>query len=220
MKRILKAVIFDLDGVIVDTFDLYYLANKSVADFLSVTFTREDNDQYRGIGRMEIVEDLVQKSGKNLSLEEKKKLADEKNRYYQQLLRELDESFILPGIKRFIEELKANQIKLGIASSSTNGKAVLEKTGLIENFDCIVDPTTLAKGKPDPGIFLKAAEELGVKEEKCAAIEDGVAGLKAINKTNMFAVGVGEAAKIQKADWHIDRTDELTYEKLVKNFER
>lgn len=117
-----QAVIFDLDGVIVDTFPLYYLANKKVAEQLSLTFTMEDNEQYRGIGRMEIVEDLVKKSTKQLSLSEKIELANSKNEHYQSLIEEADDRLILPGMKKLIEDLKKNDIALAIASSSTNAK--------------------------------------------------------------------------------------------------
>lgn len=214
----LKAVIFDMDGVIVDTFELYFKANKAVADRLSLPFTLEDNDEFRGIGRMEIVKNLVARAGKNLSEAEITELANWKNEYYKQLIREIDERAILPGMKKFIQELKENNIKMAIASSSTNAKTVLKNIGLIDYFDFIVDPTTLKKGKPDPEIFLKAVEALKLETTDCAGIEDGVAGLQAINQTKMFSIAVGEAVANEPADWHVTNTSEVTYEALIKKF--
>lgn len=214
----LKAVIFDMDGVIVDTFELYYKANKAVADRLSLPFTREDNNEFRGIGRMEIVTKLVARAEKNLSEAEIVKLANWKNEFYQQLIKKIDERAILPGMKEFISELKENNVKMAIASSSTNAKTVLQHVGLIDYFDHIVDPTTLEKGKPDPEIFLKAVEAFNVDSAECAAIEDGVAGLQAINQTDMFSVAVGEAVANEPADWHVTDTSEITYETLIKKF--
>ena len=132
MTCTLQAVIFDLDGVIVDTFELYYKANKMVADYLSIPFSIEDNEQFRGIGRVEIIESLVSKSKKVVSDQEKVKLANEKNNYYQKLIENMDDQFILPGMENLIKELRRNNIKIGIASSSTNGEVVLHNVGLID----------------------------------------------------------------------------------------
>lgn len=218
MKKSFKAVIFDMDGVIVDTVNLYYEANKAVAERLNLPFTKEDNNEFRGIGRMEIVKKLVKKAKKNLPEDEIENLANWKNEIYQRLIDKLDDSAILPGMKELIKTLKENHIKMAIASSSTNARTVLENVGLIEYFDHIVDPTTLTKGKPDPEIFLKALEAINVEPKDCVAIEDGVAGLKAINQTGMFAVAVGDAVASERADWHVNDTSEITYEKLVEKF--
>ena len=219
LKRTLQAVIFDLDGVIVDTFELYYQANKMVADKLGVPFTIEDNEQFRGIGRNEIIDALANKSNKTVSLREKAMLAHEKNRYYQQLIENMDEQSVLPGMKELIIELSRNKIKIGIASSSTNGEVVLHKVGLFSYMDYIVDPKTLLKGKPDPEIFLLAAEALRVSEENCAAIEDGMAGMKAIHSTKMFSIGIGKDPIMETADWHVVTTAEITFPELVNRME-
>lgn len=219
MKRELEAVIFDLDGVIVDTVDLYFQANKRVAEELGLSFTKLDNEKFRGIGRMEIIEALTAESGADLAPEEKKRLADQKNEHYQELIHTIDERAILPGLKGFIEEIKASGLGLALASSSTNGRTVLQKTGLFHHFDSIVDPSALSKGKPDPEIFIKAAAALGIPHRNCAAIEDGEAGLKAIQATKMFSVGVGEAEGMETADWYVRTTTELMLHELRKRFE-
>ncbi|MFP7298321.1 beta-phosphoglucomutase [Neobacillus niacini] len=219
MKRQLRGIIFDLDGVIVDTFELYYATNKKVADYLSIPFTRMDNEKFRGIGRMEIIEAMVSQSNQQFSQEQKEELAEGKNQHYQTLINNIDEKSILPGIKTFIMELKKNKIKMAIASSSTNAKTVLEKVGLINYFEYIVDPTSLKKGKPDPEIFLAAASGLNISPENCAAIEDGEAGLQAILAAKMFSIGIGTNKKMSKADWYVESTEELCFLELVRRFE-
>ena len=212
-------MIFDLDGVIVDTFELYYKANKMVADKLSIPFSIEDNEQFRGIGRKEIIESLVRQLRINVSEKEKIELANEKNNYYQKLIENMDEHSLLPGMEKLIKELRGNNIKIGIASSSTNGELVLQKVGLLDYIDYIVDPKTLLKGKPDPEIFLLAAQTLGVSEENCAAIEDAIAGMEAIQSTKMFSIGIGKDPMMETADWHVLSTEEITFRELIKRIE-
>lgn len=219
MKRQLKAVIFDLDGVIADTFELYYVTNKKVADFLSIPFTHSDNEKYKGIGRRDIIKAMVAQSDKMLTDGQITELADSKNRHYQQLINSLDKNAILPGMKQLINDLRNHHIKIAIASSSTNGKTVLDKLGLTQFFDYIVDPTTMKKGKPDPEIFLAAAEALSVPPENCAALEDGEAGMKAIKATMMFSIGIGTDKWMDKADWHVLSTEEITFDELLRQFE-
>lgn len=220
MKNELQAVIFDLDGVIVDTFELYYLANKTAANNLSIPFTLEDNEKFRGIGRMKIIESMVKKAKVMLSEREKRELAETKNKHYQKLINDIDEAFILPGMKQLIIDLKKDAVKIGIASSSTNGETVLHKIGLLKHIDTIVDPNSLSSGKPDPEIFLKAAANLRVPQENCVAIEDGNAGMEAIKSTNMFSIGIGKEKRMETADWHVLKTDEITYHELLERFER
>lgn len=219
MKKTLEAVIFDLDGVIADTFELSYITNKKIATQLSISLSKEDNNRFRGIGRTAIINDLVQKSGKYFTEEEKMVLAEQKNKHYQQLIELIDKTAILPGIEEFILSLKEKNIRIALASSSTNGKTVLTKIGLLPYFDYIVNPSTLSKGKPDSEIFLKAAKELEISPENCVAIEDGDAGMKAIKSTKMFSIGVGNVKGMENADWHVLNTSEITLEQLLIRFE-
>lgn len=219
MKRFLQAVIFDMDGVIVDTFELYYMTNKKLANMLDIPFTRKDNDRFRGISRMDIVEALVNQSGKTMTTSEKLALAEEKNNHYKQLLNGLNEDAIMPGIKVLIDQLKEHNIKIAIASSSTNSERVLKKLGLFGEFDYIVDSTKISNGKPNPEIFLKASEYLRIPNENCAAFEDGAAGMQAIKQTSMFSVGIGAAVKREKPDWYVNSTAEITFQELLKRFE-
>ncbi|WLR41780.1 beta-phosphoglucomutase [Bacillus carboniphilus] len=214
----MKAVIFDLDGVIVDTIQFYYHSTKRVADELNVPFTEEDNLYFQGRSRLSLMEELVKRSGKHYSHEELVTLGEKRNAYYLEWLEKLDETYLLPGIKEFLQEVKEANLKTGLASSSSNAKFVLDKLNLDSYFDVIVDPKTLIKGKPDPEIFLTAADRLNVPYESCVAIEDGEAGLEGILATPMFSVGIGQAEYLQRARWWIKSSEQLTLASLQKKW--
>jgi beta-phosphoglucomutase len=218
MARRLAAVIFDLDGVIADTFELYYMANGKVAEALGLPFSRADNEAFRGIGRAEVVAELVRRSGKPIRAEQQAALAEMKNRHYQDLIQQLTPGDALPGIAEFLGELRVAGIRTGLASSSTNARTVLDRLGLLQAFDVLTDPGSVVRGKPDPAIFLRTAELLGVPCRNCAALEDGEAGLRAIQATPMFAVGVGGHPYMRTADWHVRTTAELHLNALQQHF--
>ncbi|WP_078547590.1 beta-phosphoglucomutase [Litchfieldia alkalitelluris] len=219
MNKRLEAVIFDMDGVIVDTDELYFIVNKAIADMLSIPFTYEDNEKIKGIRRMEIIEMMVERSGKDYSTSAKQELARLKNEHYLSLIENMDQSHVFPGMINFIEELKCNGLKVGLASSSSNQKKIIEKLGLTPFFDVMIDPYLLKRGKPDPEIFLTAADRLGVSYENCVAIEDGEAGMRAILATEMFSIGVGNGNEwVKQANWHVTHTTELTLSNLIERF--
>ncbi|MDT2044809.1 beta-phosphoglucomutase [Priestia aryabhattai] len=213
-----EALIFDLDGVIVDTINFYYQANKMIADEANVYFTQEWNQQMQGISRYETVKQIVRQSDKVYSEEEIHALAEKKNHHYQALIETLDEKAILPGIFQLIKEAKAAEIKLAIASSSSNAMYVLEKIGLRSYFDKVVTSRDVKRGKPNPEIFLTAAKAIGIHSRNCVAIEDGIAGLTAIKQTDMFSIGVGLHEGMEQADWQVSSTHELTFESVNKKF--
>lgn len=218
MQAQFEALIFDLDGVIVDTINLYYQANKMIADETGVHFTHDWNQQIQGISRYETVKQIVRQSDKFYSKEEMHALAEKKNRHYQVLIETLDEKAILPGIFQLIKEAKAAETKLAIASSSSNAMHVLEKIGLQSYFDKVVTSRDVTRGKPDPEIFLTAAKEIGTHPKNCVAIEDGIAGLTAIKQTDMFSIGVGLHEGMEQADWQVASTHELTFKSVNKKF--
>ncbi|WP_445489893.1 beta-phosphoglucomutase [Niallia sp. 03133] len=218
MTRELEAVIFDFDGVIADTVSYYYESTKRIAEELNVPFSKEDNLRFQGIPRAVLMDELVSRSNLSLSEEEKCELGNRKGDYYKELIADLNEEHMLPGVKAFLKELNAAGIKMAIASSSSNAPFLLERFGVRDLFTCVVDPHGLKKGKPDPEIFLTAADSLGVPYQNCAAVEDGEAGLCGIMQTPMFSIGVGEEAYLQKADWHIKSTSELQLNALYKKF--
>lgn len=217
-QKELKAVIFDMDGVIADTMGLHYLANKKIAEELGLSFNQNDNEKFKGISRMDIIKTFTKKAGLDLTWEEMKELSERKNRYYKEFLNNISENELLPGIVDFMLDLKKNGLKLAVASSSTNAKTVLEKTGVFHLFDHVVDASKIINGKPHPEIFLSAADALGIPYSNCAAIEDGKAGLDAIHQIPMFSIGVGDDEYMKQADWYVDSAIELSYSKLNKLF--
>ncbi|WP_312099551.1 beta-phosphoglucomutase [Niallia sp.] len=218
MSNKLEAVIFDFDGVIADTVPLYYEATRIMAMEIGAPFTREDNLRYQGVPRKVLIDDLVARTDKMFTDIEKELLGNRKSDYYKDLIAEFTVENMLPGMYNFLKELREAGIKFGIASSSSNAPYLLERFGIRDWFECIVDPHSLKRGKPDPEIFLTAADCLGVDYINCAAIEDGQAGLSGILQTPMFSVGIGEGEVFEKADWQVSSTLELKANILLEKF--
>ncbi|WP_028274765.1 beta-phosphoglucomutase [Atopococcus tabaci] len=208
----MKAFIFDLDGVLTDTAEFHYRAWKKLGERIGISFDREFNEQLKGISRMESLERILAYGNKEeeFTEEEKKQLAAEKNEDYKELITQITPEDLLPGIPEFLEEIKENDIRMAIASASRNAPVILERLGIMEEFDAIVDPAQLQRGKPDPEIFLKGAELLGVPPNECVGIEDAEAGIEAINAAGMFSVGVGTPQSMKDADYSVEHTDQLT----------
>ncbi|MCR8926550.1 beta-phosphoglucomutase [Priestia megaterium] len=219
-KEELQAIIFDLDGVIADTVHLYYKANKKVADQLNVSFSEELNQQLQGISRVKTVELIAVQGNVHLTVEKKEQLADEKNKHYQALIKEMTKDHLLPGIQLLLEDCKKQGIKMAIASSSSNANTVVDALGIRPFFDCIVDVRKIKKGKPDPEIFLTAADQLKVTPYACVAIEDGEAGVKAINQTDMVSIGVGKHLKEEDMNFHVYSTADLCLKTIKEVFEK
>jgi beta-phosphoglucomutase len=189
----MKAVLFDLDGVIVSTDEYHYLAWKTLAEREGIEFSREDNHRLRGVNRAESLEIILEKAHRAYSAEEKAGIMDEKNKVYRELLQSLAPRDILPGIPEVLALLKASGVKAAIASSSKNAAYILEKIGLDAAFDAVVDGTRITRSKPDPEVFLLAAKELGESPENCVVVEDADAGVAAAVSAGMRAVAVGAA---------------------------
>jgi beta-phosphoglucomutase len=216
----LKAVIFDLDGVITDTAEYHFLAWKALSEELAIPFTREFNEELKGISRMESLEKILVLGGKqnDFSESEKAMLAARKNDHYCRLIEEITPSDILPGISEFISAIKNHGIKMGLASVSKNAFTVMNRLELTSEFDTIVDAATIQKGKPDPEIFLRASEQLGVEPNACIGIEDAEAGIAAIKAAGMFAVGIGNEKRLGQADLVYRSTKELRFEEIREAF--
>ncbi|HHW57070.1 MAG TPA: beta-phosphoglucomutase [Clostridia bacterium] len=195
-----QGVIFDLDGVITDTARYHYLAWKKLADELGIYFDEVINERLKGVSRLQSLEIILEKSDKKYSQEEKEYYANKKNEYYKEMIKRITPEDLLPGVERFIEELKKRGIKIAIASVSKNAFTVVENLKIRDQFDYIVDANEIKHGKPDPEIFLNAAKHLGIPPEKCIGIEDSAAGIAAIKKAGMFAVGVGNPETVKEAD--------------------
>ena len=214
MKR--EAVIFDLDGVIVSTDECHYQAWKRLADEEGIYFDRKINLRLRGVSRMDCLEIILERANRNYSVVEKKTMAERKNNYYRDLIRQLTPEHILPGVMRVLNGLKMNRIKIAIGSSSRNASLILEKIGLTGFFDAVIDGNDITKSKPDPEVFLIAAERLGVPPEKCLVVEDADAGVEAALAGGMTVLGVGAAADNEKATLKAADLTALSWEEFVK----
>ena len=197
----IKAVIFDLDGVIVSTDDYHYRAWKTMADGEEIYFDREINERLRGVSRMESLEIILEKANKAYTDEEKVEMAEKKNSLYRELLEELSPMDILPGVRRVLETLKGNNIKIAIGSSSKNTPMILKKIGLNDYFDAVADGNEIKNSKPDPEVFLLAAQKLGINPEECLVVEDADAGVEAAIAGNMKVLAVGYASSNNKANY-------------------
>lgn len=194
------AVIFDLDGVLVTTDDCHYKAWKKLADEEGIYFDRKINERLRGVSRAESLEIVLEKAEKTYSQAEKTEMAARKNGYYVELVNKLDKSAIIKGAENFVKAVKKAGLKTAVGSSSKNSKLILEKTGITKLFDVIVDGNDIKKSKPDPEVFLKAAERLGIMPERCLVCEDADAGVEAGVRAGMDVLAVGSAENNIKAN--------------------
>jgi beta-phosphoglucomutase len=195
-----KAVIFDLDGVITDTAHYHYLAWKRLAESQGVHFDRAFNENLKGIDRMGSLDLILASSPRQYTPAQKLALADEKNLHYQELIAAISAADLLPGAVDALDAVRAAGLRIGLASVSKNVFTVLERLGITDKFDYVVDAATIAKGKPDPEIFLKAGRELGVAPADCLGVEDAVAGVASIKSAGMFALGIGQPSVLAQAD--------------------
>lgn len=192
----IKAVIFDLDGVIVSTDEYHYQAWKQISDAEGIEFDRTINEQLRGVSRMESLEIILSQADRQYTPEQKDDLASGKNKIYRNLLDTLSERDILPGVQTLLSDLKARQVKIAIGSSSKNTPVILKKIGLENTFDVVVDGNDIRHSKPDPEVFLLAAEKLGLSPSDCVVVEDAEAGIAAAIAAGMKVIGVGTAAAL------------------------
>jgi beta-phosphoglucomutase len=200
MQTRFKAVIFDLDGVITDTARYHYLAWKRLAESQGVHFDHAFNEHLKGIDRMGSLDMILASAGRAYSMEEKLALADQKNEHYKTLIDTMSASDLLPGAVQALDAVRAAGLRIGLASVSKNAFTVLDRLGIAAKFDYVVDAATIARGKPDPEIFLKAAQALGVAPRDCLGVEDAVAGVAAIKSAGMVALGIGQPEVLTQAD--------------------
>lgn len=217
----LEAVILDLDGVITDSAEAHYLAWQALADELGIPFSREKNERLKGVSRMESLEIVLEGSDYvKLSEAGKLRLAEKKNDHYRQMIGRITPADLLPGIRELLDSLHGRGIAVGLASASLNAPLILERLGAARWFQAVADPAVLRKGKPDPEIFLQAAEQLGVPPGNCIGVEDAAAGVAAIRAAGMKAVGIGAAGQLGAADLVLPSTAELDAVKLLELFAR
>lgn len=213
-----KGFVFDLDGVITDTAKFHYIAWKELASELGITIDEVFNETLKGISRMDSLNRILAYGNRenDFTLEEKEALAKKKNDNYVELLAELSEKDLLPGVHDFLVAAKENNIPCSIASASKNAPMILDKLGVIDFFGHIVDPETLKKGKPDPEIFVKAAESIHIAPQEAIGFEDAQAGIEGIKKAGMFAVGISSTETLVGADIQVASMTELDVKKLIQ----
>lgn len=204
-----KAIIFDLDGVICFTDEYHYQAWKKLADRLGIYFDKEINNRLRGVSRMESLEIILEKSTKAFAQEEKEMLAEEKNENYCRLLKQMTTDDLSLNVKNTLEELRKRGLKLAIGSSSKNTRIILKQIGLEKFFDAVSDGTNIVNSKPDPEVFLKAAQYVNEKPEHCLVVEDAVAGVEAAYRGGFDCAGLGEAHKHPKVTYKLNSFDDL-----------
>jgi beta-phosphoglucomutase len=210
-----KALLFDLDGVIVDTAIYHYQAWRRMANTLGFDITEEFNEQLKGISRTESLEIILNHGGVTVSEDHKLELASQKNEWYLELVSQMTPANILPGVTAFFAEVKAAQLKTALGSVSKNARLILERIGIIDEFDAIIDGTKITRGKPDPEVFLKGAAELHVRPDQCIVFEDAVAGIEAAKRGGMLAVGIGEPSVLAKADLVVASLADVTLAEVL-----
>lgn len=192
---IFQGIIFDLDGVICSTDEYHYQAWKELADREGIPFDRSVNNRLRGVSRMESLEILLERAKRSYSQEEKEKMAAAKNTRYQELLREMTPADLSPEVFETLETLRKQGLKLAIGSSSKNTPTILKQLGLGDYFDAVSDGNNITKSKPDPEVFIKASQFVGVPADKCLVVEDAKAGLEAAIAGGMDCAAIGDAVK-------------------------
>ena len=204
-----KAVIFDLDGVLVSTDEQHYQGWKALCDSLGIPFDREVNNRFRGVSRMACVDILEELSGQSWTDERKQEYATWKNERYRSLLRELSPASVTREVRETLDRLRAGGLLLAVGSSSKNAGFILERIGLGGYFDAVSDGNNISRSKPDPEVFQKAAQFLGVPPELCLVVEDAVSGVEAAHNAGMLAASLGDAAKNGAGDYVMSSFGEL-----------
>ena len=219
MKNV-KAFIFDLDGVIVDTAKYHYLAWKKIANELGIDFTHEHNELLKGVSRVRSLDIILELGNIEATQENKDQWLVQKNEDYLSYLVNMDESEILPGVMPVLKFLKEKKQGIALGSASKNAKPILEKTGIMDYFDVVVDGNDVSNAKPDPEVFLQAAKLLNATNENSIVFEDSVAGIQAANIANMTSVGIGDKEVLSEAQYifsDFTQIDTSFIEALINN---
>ncbi len=196
----IKGLIFDLDGVVVNTAVYHFQAWNRLANSLGFEFTEEDNERLKGVSRMESLNILLEIGGLTLPTKEKLRLASVKNEWYKEFINQMTASEILPGVTNFIDLVKSHGYQTALGTASRNAPLILERIGLPKTFDAIIDGNQVTKAKPDPEVFLKASAALNLEPSQCVVFEDAIAGLEAAHRAGMKCIGVGDQKTLTEAD--------------------
>jgi len=204
-----QAIIFDLDGVICHTDQYHYLAWKQIADELGVYFDEQINNRLRGVSRRESLEIILEAYPGRLTEDEKTYYTEKKNGLYRSLLQNMSPADVAAEVRETLDQLRAQGILLAIGSSSKNAKSILKQIGLEDYFDAVSDGTNITRSKPDPEVFLKASQFLGVEPQHCLVVEDAKSGVEAALAANMDCAAIGDAIKYNLAQYNLQRFCDL-----------
>lgn len=206
-----RGVLFDLDGVIVDTAGYHFEAWKRLANSLGTDFTTEQNEQLKGVGRVESLQ-MILKWGEIVKTEEEQaSLCIIKNDWYLDLITHMNESEILPDVKKMLDNLKDNEVHIALGSASKNAVTILKAVGLIDYFEAIIDGTKTTRSKPDPQTFELGAEALGLDPSECVVIEDSIKGIKAAKLGGFDTIGIGNPINLNASVVTVADLTELSY---------
>lgn len=197
----MKAFIFDLDGVLVDTAKYHYIAWKTIGTSFNFNLTETQNEGLKGISRTDSLDLMLEWAGTEMNLEQKEVLLRQKNEHYLELIQEMDRTEILPGVLTILDFAKDNNVPVALGSASKNAQLILKKLDLLPYFDSIVDGTHVTHSKPNPEVFLLGAKNLKTPDNQCVVFEDAAAGVAAAKAAQMVAVGIGDAKELAAADY-------------------
>lgn len=215
MKKGIEGVIFDLDGVIVTTDEYHYRAWKKIAMDEEIYFDRKINERLRGVSRMQSLEIILERTDSKYTEEEKVRLAERKNNYYKEYINQLNSRDILPGALPLMEQLKMEKIRIAVGSSSKNCDTILERIGLSSYFDAVVSGNDISRSKPDPEVFLLAAQRLCLEPGSCLVVEDALAGVTAALQAGMKVLAVGSASSDRRATIRAADLSKVTAEEIL-----
>ena len=213
----IKAVLFDLDGVLVSTDEYHYRSWVKISkdegfDF----FDHEFNNKFRGVARMKCVDIITEASEKKYTAAQKQELADRKNRYFVESLEAVTTEMLLPGSLEMLKELKKRRIKIAVASNSRNAMTIINQTQIGQLLDAIVDGHQIENSKPDPEVFLLAAKKVGVPPVNCLVVEDAVTGIESANRAGMKSLGIGTKERLPNASIVVPNLSAISVDELLK----
>jgi beta-phosphoglucomutase len=210
----IRAFIFDLDGVITDTAEYHFRGWKRLADEEGIPFTREDNEHLRGVARRESL--MLITKGREYSEEQILEMMERKNNYYLAFIKEITPNDLLPGAKELLQEIHAAGMKNALGSASKNAPDVIQRLGIRDLFDAISDGHSVERQKPAPDLFLHAADQLGLSSAECVVVEDAAAGIEAALAGGFRSVGLGPRERVGKAEVILPNLDGVQLSDILK----
>jgi beta-phosphoglucomutase len=210
----IKACLFDMDGVIVDTAKFHFLAWQRLAHSLSIEFTEIQNEELKGVSRVESLEKILSWGGVELDSAKKLELMELKNVWYLEYAEQVNPSEMLPGVLDFLNELQQKNIRIGLGSSSKNAVLILEKLGIYSMFDIIIDGTKIHMSKPHPEVFQRGAAELNLQPTEIVVFEDAQSGVEAAKTGGFYCIGIGDATVLSMADAVVKSMEGMTVERM------